>query len=494
VSLPVKVLVANRGEIAVRILRSLRGLGIASVAVYHAEDAGGLAVREADEAVELFGETPVGAYLDVEAIVAACRATGAEAVHPGFGFLSENAGFAEALAAAGITFIGPPPAAIESMGDKIESKRLAAGAGVPTLPGSDGAVASAEEAAAVAADVGYPVLLKASAGGGGKGMRIAADAAALTEAFERASSEALASFGDGRVFVERYIERPRHIEVQVLADGHGAVVHLGERECSIQRRYQKVIEESPSPFVDAETRRRMGETAVALARAVGYVSAGTVEMIVDEQADFFFLEMNTRLQVEHPVTELVTGIDIVAEQVRIAGGEPLGYGQEDVRMDGHAIECRVYAEDADAGFIPATGRLALVRFPSGDGIRIDHGVVEGEEVSASFDPMLAKLAAWAPTRAEAIARAREALRRTVLLGTITNTAFLERVLAHPAFAAGATHTGFIDEHAAALAAAPVGDDVQVERFLVAAAALASRRFDQRLAVPDPLAAIGDWRT
>ncbi|MCW2954953.1 MAG: propionyl-CoA carboxylase biotin-containing subunit [Conexibacter sp.] len=493
-TLPAKVLVANRGEIAVRIMRSLRRLGIASVAVYHTEDAGGLAVREADQAVELFGATPVGAYLDVAAIVAACQATGADAVHPGFGFLSENAGFARALAAAGITFIGPPPAAIESMGDKLESKRLAAAAGVPTLPGSDGAVASAQDAATVAADVGYPVLLKASAGGGGKGMRIAADAGALSEAFERASSEALASFGDGRVFVERYIERPRHIEVQVLADGHGTVVHLGERECSIQRRYQKVIEESPSPFVDAETRRRMGETAVALARAVGYVSAGTVELIVDEQGDFFFLEMNTRLQVEHPVTELVTGIDIVAEQVRIAGGEELGYGQGEITLSGHAIECRVYAEDADAGFIPATGRLALVRFPSGEGIRIDHGVVEGQEVSASFDPMLAKLAAWAPTRPEAIARARGALRRTVLLGTITNTAFLERVLAQPAFQAGDTHTGFVDEHADALASPPVGDDDEAEHVLLAAAALASRRFDQRLAVPDPLAAIGDWRT
>ncbi|MDO8187819.1 biotin carboxylase N-terminal domain-containing protein [Conexibacter sp. JD483] len=489
-SLPQKVLVANRGEIAVRIVATLRRLGIASVAVYHAEDAGGRAVREADEAVQLFGETPVGAYLDGAAIVAACEATGATAVHPGFGFLSENADFAERLAAAGIVFVGPPPAAIRAMGDKIESKRIAQEAGVPTLPGSDGAVETAAEATAIAAEIGFPVLLKASAGGGGKGMRIARDAADCAEAFERASSEALASFGDGRVFVERYIERPRHIEVQVLADGHGAVVHLGERECSIQRRYQKVVEECPSPFVDAATRAEMGRTAIALARAVDYRSAGTVELIVDEQRRFYFLEMNTRLQVEHPVTELVTGIDIVEQQLRVAAGEPLAFDQQQVRFDGHAIECRVYAEDADAGFVPATGPLALVRFPAGEGIRVDHGVVEGQEVSSAFDPMIAKLAVHAPTRAEAIARGRAALRETVLLGTITNTAFLERVLAQPAFAAGETHTGFIDEHAAALRSpAPSAEQ---ERCLAAAAALASPRFDRRHAVPEPLAAIGAW--
>jgi propionyl-CoA carboxylase alpha chain len=491
VSLPSKVLVANRGEIAVRIMRTLRRLGIASVAVFHAEDAGGLAVREADEAVELVGTTPVGAYLDVEAIVAACRATGADAVHPGFGFLAENAGFAEALGDAGITFVGPRPDAMRAMGDKIESKRLAGEAGVPTVPGSDGAVATVDEALAAAHRIGFPVLLKASAGGGGKGMRIAGDRDECREAFERASSEALASFGDGRVFVERYIERPRHIEIQVLADQHGTVLHLGERECSIQRRYQKVIEEAPSPFVDEETRAEMGAQAVALARAVGYVSAGTVEMIVDEQRNFYFLEMNTRLQVEHPITELVTGIDIVAEQLRIAAGEPLSFGQDDVRLRGHAIECRVYAEDADAGFVPATGRLHLVRFPSGNGVRVDHGVVEGQQVSSSFDPMLAKVVAYGDTRDEAIRRSRDALRRTVLLGTITNTAYLERVLAHPAFVAGDTHTGFLDEHVAALTVPPA--DQGQERCLVAAAALGSPRFDPRTAAPEPLASMGEWR-
>ena len=491
-SLPGKVLVANRGEIAVRIMRTLRRLGIATVVVHHAEDAGSLAVREADEAVELFGDTPVGAYLDIEAVVAACTRTGAEALHPGFGFLSENADFAEAVAAAGVTFIGPPADAMRAMGDKITAKRLAAAAGVPILPGSDGAVGTAEAAVAEADRIGYPVLVKASAGGGGKGMRIAGDAAALREAFDRASSEALAAFGDGRVFVERFIERPRHIEVQVLADAHGGVVHLGERECSIQRRYQKVVEECPSPFVDDDMRRAMGETAVALAREVGYVSAGTVELIADAGGGFYFLEMNTRLQVEHPVTELVTGIDIVAEQLRIAAGEPLGYDQDAIRMDGHAIECRIYAEDAEAGFVPATGRLQLVRFPSGPGIRVDHGVTEGGDISASFDPMIAKLAVHGPTRDAALARGRAALRETVLLGTVTNTAFLERVLAHPAFAAGDTHTGFLDEHADALLAPPA--DEADERALIAAAALASPRFDLRLAAPEPLASMGAWRS
>jgi acetyl-CoA carboxylase biotin carboxylase subunit len=490
VSLPEKVLVANRGEIAVRIIRTLHHMDIAAVAVFHALDAGSPAVLAADQAVELHGETPVGAYLDIAAIVGAAERTGAEAIHPGFGFLSENPAFAEAVMSAGLTWIGPPPDAMRSMGDKVTSKQLARDAGVPTLPGSDGAVESADAAVAAAEGTGYPVLVKASAGGGGKGMRIARDPDDLRDAFTRASAEALASFGDGRVFVERFIERPRHIEIQVLADAHGTVLSLGERECSIQRRYQKVIEESPSPFVDDAMRVAMGQTAVDLARAVGYRSAGTVEMIADDHGGFFFLEMNTRLQVEHPVTELVTGIDIVAEQIRIAAGQPLGITQDDIRIDGHAIECRVYAEDADAGFIPATGRLALVRFPAGDGIRIDSGVQQGARISSAFDPMIAKVCAHAPTRAEAIARERRALRETVLLGTTTNTAFLERVLAQPAFERGDTHTGFIDEHADALAA--TGPDHDQELALVAAAALSSPRFDPRWAVPEPLAGMGDW--
>jgi propionyl-CoA carboxylase alpha chain len=490
-SLPSKVLIANRGEIAVRIVRTLRELGIPGVVVYHAVDRGGPGVREADESVELFGDPPVSAYLDVEAIIGACVRSGADAVHPGFGFLAENAAFADAVADAGITFIGPSPAAIRAMGDKLESKRLAKAAGVPTLPGSDGALGSPEEAVAEAERIGYPVLLKASAGGGGKGMRIARDTDACREAFIRASQEAAAAFGDGRVFVERYIDRPRHIEVQVLADAHGKVLHLGERECSIQRRYQKVIEESPSPLIDPATRAAMGERAVALARAVDYVSAGTVEMVADAERNFYFLEMNTRLQVEHPVTEMVTGIDIVAEQLRIAGGEPLSFDQVDVRLNGHAIECRVYAEDTAAGFIPAVGPLHLVRFPSGEGIRVDHGVREGEPVTAAFDPMLAKVIGYGESRSVAIERTQRALRETVLLGTTTNTAFLERVLSHPEFAAGATHTAFLDEHPEVLASPAAGEEEQ--RLLLAAAALASSRYERRATLQEPLASLGAWR-
>jgi propionyl-CoA carboxylase alpha chain len=490
-SLPEKVLVANRGEIAARIMRTLRALGVPSVAVFHALDRESPAVRDADEAVELHGDTPVGAYLNVEEIIAAAKDTGATAIHPGFGFLSENADFAGAVADAGITFIGPPPDAIRAMGDKIESKAIAEKAGMPTVPGSDGAVADADAALAAADSVGYPVLLKASAGGGGKGMRIARSAEECREAFDLASSEALASFGDGRVFVERYVERPRHIEVQVLADSHGNVVHLGERECSIQRRYQKVIEEAPSSFIDAETRAEMGARAVDLAKAVGYVSAGTIEMVVDGERNFYFLEMNTRLQVEHPVTELVTGLDIVAEQLRIAAGEELGYDQDAVELTGHAIECRIYAEDPAADFAPATGRLALVHFPAGPGIRVDHGTIEGQEVSASFDPMIAKVIGSGATREEAIRRTREILRETVLLGLTTNADYLERVLAHPGFAAGDTTTSFLDEHAEELVASPVSPEEA--RLLLAAAALASPRFDHRFEIPEPLAAMGEWR-
>jgi propionyl-CoA carboxylase alpha chain len=492
VSLPAKVLIPNRGEIAVRVVRSLRRLGVRSVVAHHPADADTLAVREADEAVALpTAGSPVAAYLDIEAIVAACERTGADAVHPGFGFLSENAYFAEALAAASVTFIGPPPAAMRAMADKLQARRVATAAGVPVVPGSEDAVADADEAVAVAERIGFPVLLKASAGGGGKGMRVARGPQECAEAFERAAGEARASFGDGRLFVERYLERPRHIEIQVLADAHGAVVHLGERECSIQRRHQKLIEECPSPFLDEATRAEMAAQAVALARAVGYVSAGTVEMIVDAERRFHFLEMNTRLQVEHPVTELVYGVDIVAEQVRIAAGEPLRLAQEELVPRGHAIECRVCAEDPDAGFLPATGTLGLLRLPSGPGLRVDHGVQQGDVVSAAFDPMLAKVIAHGATRQQATDRVSAALGETVLLGVQTNAEFLQRVLGHPAFAAGETHTGFLDEHAAALAPAPV--EPERARALLATAALASPRYDPRHALPEPLAAIGEWR-
>jgi acetyl/propionyl-CoA carboxylase alpha subunit len=491
VNLPEKVLVANRGEIAVRIMRTLRRLGISSVAVYHAVDVRARHVRDADQAVELHGSSPVAAYLDAEQIVEACRATGAQAVHPGFGFLSERAAFAEAVAASGVTFIGPPPDAIRAMGDKIESKRLAAIAGVPTLPGSEDALADVEAALAEAERIGYPVLLKASAGGGGKGMRIARGPEQCREAFERSSSEALASFGDGRVFLERYVDRPRHIEIQVLADAHGNVIHLGERECSIQRRYQKIVEEAPSPFVGPELRAELGAAAVSLARKVGYTSAGTVEMVMDPDGNAFFLEMNTRLQVEHPVTELVTGVDIVEEQVRVASGEPLSLTQDEVRTSGSAIEARVYAEDATADFRPAVGPLLLVRFPSGPGVRVDHGVLPGDEITAAFDPMIAKVVGYGATRTEALDRLSGALRETVLLGTTTNTAFLADVVEHPDFAAGDTHTGFLDEHPGLTE--PAVADAETERLLVAAAALHSPRFETRFDVPDTHARVGEWR-
>jgi propionyl-CoA carboxylase alpha chain len=486
------VLIANRGEIAVRILRTLKSLEIPSVVVYHPVDADSLAVREADEAVEIFGDTPVGAYLSPDNIIAACHESGADAVHPGFGFLSENAGFARRLEAEGITFIGPRPEAIEAMGDKITSKRLAEEAGVNVIPGLVGELEDADQAMQLARDMGYPVMLKASAGGGGKGMRIARDDTECRDGFARATREAAASFGDGRVFLEKYIETPRHIEIQILADSHGNTVYLGERECSIQRRHQKVIEEAPSPFIDPETRAAMGEQAVALAQAVGYISAGTVELIVDTERNFYFLEMNTRLQVEHPVTELITGLDIVAEQIRIARGETLGYGQEDVRLNGHAIECRLYAEDADNGFLPATGPLLLFRPPQGPGLRLDNGVVEGQAVTASFDPMLAKLVAFGSDRAQAIARARAALKDTVILGVTTNAAFLERVLAHPAFVVGDTHTGFLDAHAEDLKR-PLPSPEALATVL-SAAALSSRHFtDTRHKAPAPLASMGAWR-
>jgi propionyl-CoA carboxylase alpha chain len=335
------------------------------------------------------------------------------------------------------------------------------------------------------------VLLKASAGGGGKGMRIAREVDGCREAFRRASQEALAAFGDGRVFIERYIDRPRHIELQILADRHGNGVSLGERECSIQRRYQKVIEEAPSPFIDSAVRAEMGARAVALARAVDYVSAGTVEMVVDAERNFYFLEMNTRLQVEHPVTELVTGIDIVAEQIRVAAGESLSFAQADVQLDGHAIECRVYAEDPSNDFLPETGMLQRIRFPGGPGIRIEHGVTEGEPITPSFDPMIAKVIGHGPSRTAAIERTRQALRETVLLGTVTNTAFLERVLAHPEFGEGLIHTGFLDEHPELLGGPPLSAEQQ--QLLIAAAALSHPRYERRHALAEPLASLGAWR-
>jgi len=441
-----KILIANRGEIACRIIKTARRMGIKTVAVYSEADADGLHAEMADERV-FIGPSPASeSYLVMDSILKAARDTGAQAIHPGFGFLSENPKFVEKVAAAGLTFIGPGAQAISAMGDKITSKELAEKAGVNTVPGHPGEIVSADKAVEAAAGIGYPVMLKASAGGGGKGMRIAYDERECREAFDSARSEAKSSFGDDRIFIEKYVEEPRHIEIQILADGHGNTLYLGERECSIQRRHQKVIEEAPSPFIDPDTRRAMGEQAVALARAVDYVSAGTVEFIVDKDRNFFFLEMNTRLQVEHPVTEMVTGLDLVEWMIRIAAGEALDFGQDDVRLDGWAIESRIYAEDPFRNFLPSIGRLTRYRPPEeGDGVRNDTGVFEGAEITMFYDPMIAKLATWGEDRAAAIDRMRAALDTFYIRGIAHNVPFLAAVMAHPRFREGRITTNFIKE-------------------------------------------------
>src|SRR5438067_1638444 len=413
-----KILIANRGEIACRVIRTARRMGIKTVAVYSDADARAPHVKMADECVRLGPPPASESYLKAELIIDACKATGAEAVHPGYGFLSERESFAKALAEAGIAFIGPPPRAIAAMGDKIESKKLAQKAGVNVVPGYLGDIATTDEAVKIASDIGYPVMMKASAVGGGKGMRLAWSEQDVREGFEATKREGLASFGDDRVFIEKFIEHPRHIEIQLIGDQHGNIVYLGERECSIQRRHQKVVEEAPSPFVNPEMRRKMGEQAVALARAVGYYSAGTVELIVSGNdptgESFYFLEMNTRLQVEHPVTEEITGLDLVEQMIRVAAGEKLAFTQDEVKLNGWAVENRVYAEDPYRGFLPSTGRLVRYRAPrntrhsrvrgndEGVVIRVDDGVFEGGEVSMFYDPMIAKLVTWAPTREAAI--------------------------------------------------------------------------------------------
>jgi propionyl-CoA carboxylase alpha chain len=438
-----KILIANRGEIACRVIRTARRMGIATVAVYSEADTEALHVRMADEAVAIGPAPSAQSYLDIKKIVAACRQTGAEAVHPGYGFLSENEDFPAALEKAGIVFIGPPARAIASMGDKIEAKRLAAAAGVATVPGHDGVVASAADAIKIARKIKYPVMLKAAAGGGGKGMRVAAGDAQLKEGFRLASGEAKSAFGDARLFMEKYIEEPRHIEIQVLADAFGNVVHLFERECSIQRRHQKVIEEAPSPLLDAKTRAAMGQAAVSLARAVGYRSAGTIEFIVDRKKIFYFLEMNTRLQVEHPVTEMVTGLDLVELMIRVAAGEQLPFTQNDLRLKGAAIEARIYAEDPRRDFLPSPGRLTRYAEPAGEGIRVDSGVYEGAEIALHYDPMIAKLAAFGDTREVAAARLGDALDGFVIGGVSNNLDFLAAILRRDAFRKGKLSTTFI---------------------------------------------------
>jgi len=472
-----KILIANRGEIACRVIRTAKKMGIATVAVYSDADARSPHVMMADEAVRLGPPPAAESYLLADAIIAACKATGAEAVHPGYGFLSERTSFAQALADAGIAFIGPPANAIAAMGDKIESKKLAKEAGVNVVPGFLGEIADTEEAVKIAGDIGYPVMMKASAGGGGKGMRLAYSEQDVREGFEATKREGLASFGDDRVFIEKFIESPRHIEIQVLGDQHGNIVYLGERECSVQRRHQKVVEEAPSPFVTPEMRKAMGEQAVALARAVGYYSAGTVELIVsgaDKTGQgFYFLEMNTRLQVEHPVTECVTGLDLVEQMIRVAYGEALPFTQDDVKLTGWSIENRVYAEDPYRGFLPSTGRLVRYNPPEDmEKVRVDDGVAEGGEVSIFYDPMIAKLITWGDTREEAIDRQIAALDRFEIEGPGHNIDFLSALMQHPRFREGALTTGFIaEEYPEGFEGAPA--DASLLRALAAIGAFAA---------------------
>jgi propionyl-CoA carboxylase alpha chain len=458
-----KILIANRGEIACRVIRTARRMGIATAAVYSDADRDALHVKMADEAVHVGPPPAAQSYIVIDNILDAIRRTGAQAVHPGYGFLSERAAFAEALAKEGVAFIGPPVGAIEAMGDKITSKKLAAKAGVSTVPGYMGLIETADEAARISGEIGYPVMIKASAGGGGKGMRIAYNEREAREGFQASRNEAKSSFGDDRIFIEKFVTQPRHIEIQVLGDQHGNVVYLGERECSIQRRNQKVVEEAPSPFLDEATRRAMGEQAVALARAVDYCSAGTVEFIVDGERNFYFLEMNTRLQVEHPVTELITGIDLVEQMIRVAAGEKLPFAQDDIRLDGWAMESRLYAEDPYRNFLPSIGRLTRYRPPvegvfARDGapaqghtpernkvVRNDTGVFEGGEISMFYDPMIAKLCTWAPDRAAAISAMSDALDAFEVEGIGHNLPFLSAVMEHPRFRRGDLTTAFIAE-------------------------------------------------
>ncbi|MCQ0986932.1 acetyl-CoA carboxylase biotin carboxylase subunit [Jiella marina] len=493
-----KILIANRGEIACRVIKSARKMGIATVAVYSDADKDAVHVRMADEAVHLGPPQAAKSYLLADKIIAACKETGAEAVHPGYGFLSENAKFCAALEEAGIVFIGPKPKAIEAMGDKITSKKIAAEAGVSTVPGHMGLIEDAAEAARIAADIGYPVMIKASAGGGGKGMRIAWTDEEAKEGFERSKSEAASSFGDDRIFIEKFVVEPRHIEIQVLADAHGNCLYLNERECSIQRRNQKVVEEAPSPFLDEETRRAMGEQSVALAKAVDYQSAGTVEFIVDKDRNFYFLEMNTRLQVEHPVTELITGVDLVEQMIRIASGEKLALTQADIGIDGWAIESRLYAEDPYRNFLPSIGRLTayapppegpvgdhreakpITDGPAGSAIggglpviRNDTGVDEGGEISMFYDPMIAKLCTWAPTREAAIEAMADALDSFEIEGIGHNLPFLQAVMEHPRFKKGELSTAFIaEEYPDGFAGAALDDD----RLRLVAATVAMARW------------------
>ena len=471
-----KILIANRGEIACRVIKTARKMGIKTVAIYSDADKHALHVEMADEAVHIGPPQANQSYIVIDKVMDAIRQTGAQAVHPGYGFLSENPKFAEALEAEGVAFIGSPKGAIEAMGDKITSKKIAQEADVSTVPGVMGLIEDAEEAVRISSEIGYPVMIKASAGGGGKGMRIAWNDDEAREGFQSSKNEAASSFGDDRIFIEKFITQPRHIEIQVLCDAHGNGIYLNERECSIQRRNQKVVEEAPSPFLDEDTRKAMGEQSVALAKAVGYTSAGTVEFIVDGNRNFFFLEMNTRLQVEHPVTELITGVDLVEQMIRIANGEALSIKQDDVKINGWAIENRLYAEDPYRGFLPSIGRLTRYRPPEegplGDGIvRNDTGVFEGGEISMYYDPMIAKLCTWAPTRGKAIEMMRNALDRFEVEGIGHNLPFVAAVMDHPKFIAGEMTTAFIEEEYPDGFDGVTLDDTALKRVVAACAAM-----------------------
>ena len=489
-----KVLVANRGEIAVRISQTLRAMGIYPVAVYSDPDAGAPHVATAEQSVALPGSTAEETYLNIPVIVQAARESGADTVHPGYGFLSENPEFARACEEAGLSFIGPSPESMEVLGDKLRSKEIAQRAGVPVVPSSPECLPGDPAAGDFVQQWGFPLLVKAAAGGGGRGMRLVHRAQELDAEMESASREAQAAFGDGRVFLERYVENPRHVEFQVLADGSGHTVHLGERECSIQRRHQKIVEETPSPALDPELRQRMGTAAVAVARAAGYVNAGTAEFLLDPRnGEFYFLEMNARLQVEHPITEAVLGLDMVEWQVRIADGEPLTLQQEEIQPRGHAIECRIYAEDPYRDFVPSTGTLLRWRPPSGPGIRLDSGVAEGQEVSIYYDPMLAKLTAWAPRRDLSLRRMHGALSQFQTLGVVTNIPLLRAVVSHPQFQSGNYDTGFLEWNPAVTR--PVMSD-EARTMARAVAAWAARQPAQT-APPSPVVndrnAVSPWR-
>ncbi len=488
-----KVLIANRGEIAVRIIRACRELGVKAVAIYSEADAKSLHVRAADEAVCVGPAASSQSYLNIGAIIAAAKSVGAEAIHPGYGFLAENAGFARAVNSAGLTFIGPSAEAMEMMGSKTSARRAAVEAGVSIVPGTVEALVSFEEAQQTAEKFGYPVMLKAAAGGGGKGMRLVTDGAELRSAFETAQTEAAAAFGDSALYLEKAVERPRHIEIQIFADRHGNVVHLGERECSIQRRHQKVIEECPSPINDPDLRRRMGEAAVKIGKTVNYTGAGTVEFLLsDTTREFYFLEMNTRLQVEHPVTELVTGFDLVREQFQVAIGAPLSFTQDDVRWVGHAIECRIYAEDPANNFFPSPGTITHLREPAGPGIRIDSGVANLSEVSIYYDPMIAKLAVWGRTRDEAIERLRRALDEYQVAGITTTLPFFREVVRDEEFVAARLDTGFIsrfNERRVVIEPPPEHLDLAA----IAAALHYARRQQPVLVQPGVQVADGRWK-